>query len=589
MPNYLNRIIYLTEEQKTQLFNNPNIAQTINGQSIQYNANDLYITNNTNADTATAFASAQPITLTGNVTGTVSSTGGWTIPTTLGAGVVTNDMLTGNIASNKLAGNIPNNKLANSQITIAGQIISLGSSLTADTLITALGLSSAMKYKGSVSELPAATATNTYSTYNAGDVITISNGGKEYVYNKGENAASSSWIELGDESSYKIKQTAVTDPSVYNSATATAFISTISQNANGEITVEKANLPSASSSIAGITKLGASGGAAAYSHNHSAENITSGTLNTDRLPNDVVKKRASFTSGMVELDLLKLNPGIYDHTVNPNELLPTAYGTILNIRGLYKYGSLIAAESNNAFYYHTYYYNTDTDYLWRGSWQMVAHADAGTAQGSNNIPIYINNKGEIQTCSTYAGGTAITLNNASKAATTASFYAPTTGGTANTQALIGDGATTAPKWVNISPSITIGAGTSSAAPTINVTVLGQSGTAKSITTASTSVYGVTILQDGISSTSTALAATANAAYTASRNSLHTLATTTKYYVTGSTSNITNTADDSFDTGVYVTTTAGELSAVRHTLNVSGTDKAYMIYNNTDNSIDFIFN
>lgn len=71
--------------------------------------------------------------------------------------------------------------------------------------------------------------------------------------------------------------------------------------------------------------------------------------------------------------------------------------------------------------------------------------------------------------------------------------------------------------------------------------------------------------------------------------LHTLATTTKYYVTGSTSSTTNTAGDSFDTGVYVTTTAGELSAVRHTLNVSGTDKAYMTYNNTDNSIDFIFN
>ena len=71
--------------------------------------------------------------------------------------------------------------------------------------------------------------------------------------------------------------------------------------------------------------------------------------------------------------------------------------------------------------------------------------------------------------------------------------------------------------------------------------------------------------------------------------VHTLATTTKYYVTGSTSSVTNTAGDSFDTGVYVTATAGELSAVRHTLNVSGTDKAYMIYNSTDDSIDFIFN
>jgi len=37
---------------------------------------------------------------------------------------------------------------------------------------------------------------------------------------------------------------------------------------------------------------------------------------------------------------------------------------------------------------------------------------------------------------------------------------------------VGDGATAAPKWVNISPSISITAGTSSAAPKVNVTVLG---------------------------------------------------------------------------------------------------------------------
>lgn len=190
--------------------------------------------------------------------------------------------------------------------------------------------------------------------------------------------------------------------------------------------------------------------------------------------------------------------------------------------------------------------------------------------------------------STYAGGTAVTLNNSSKASSTASFYAPTDSGTADTQALVSKGTTSAPKWVDISPSITIGAGTSSAAPTINVTVLGRSGTAGSITTASTSVYGVTKLQDGISSDSTVLAATANAAYTASKNSLHTLANNTKFYITGCTSSATNTAGDNFDQGIYATTIAGELSAVRYSFNISGTEKAYMTFNITAQSIDFIF-
>ena len=60
------------------------------------------------------------------------------------------------------------------------------------------------------------------------------------------------------------------------------------------------------------------------------------------------------------------------------------------------------------------------------------------------------------------------------------------------------------------PSITIGAGTSSAAPTVNVTLDGKSGTAQSITTATTGRYGVTKLSSSTSSTSTSLAATASA-------------------------------------------------------------------------------
>ena len=209
----------------------------------------------------------------------------------------------------------------------------------------------------------------------------------------------------------------------------------------------------------------------------------------------------------------------------------------------------------------------------------------GTAdKGSTTKPIYLA-AGVATECSTYAGGTAVTLNGTSKAASTASFYAPTSAGS-NTQILVGG----TPSWIY--PGISIGAGTSSAAPTIGFTTSTSSISAQSITIASTSVYGVTKLQDGVSSNSTTLAATANAAKTASTSATHTLATTTKFFVTGCTSSTTNTAGDDFDTGVYVTTTAGEISALRHSWHDpsnSPVEKAYSYWNPDNQSIDFVFN
>ena len=70
-----------------------------------------------------------------------------------------------------------------------------------------------------------------------------------------------------------------------------------------------------------------------------------------------------------------------------------------------------------------------------------------------------------------------------------------------------------------------------------------------------------------------------------------LVTNKKIYFLGTETTITSTAANvslEGDTGVYITTTAGEFSAVRHSYNVSGTEKAYTTYNTTDDSIDFIF-
>lgn len=240
------------------------------------------------------------------------------------------------------------------------------------------------------------------------------------------------------------------------------------------------------------------------------------------------------------------------------------------------------------------YLDTTAGKLVATTFQGALSGNAATASklgtstvGSATKPIYLSS-GTATECTTYAGGTAVTLNGTSAAGSTASFFAPTAGGTANTQALVGNGAAAAPKWVNIAPSLTVGAGTASAAPTVNVSVLGQSGTAQSITTATTGVYGVTKLQDGVASTSTTLAATANAAKVASGTATHTLANTTKFFVTGTTTSTTNTGGDNFDNGVYVTTTAGEISAMRHSYNTAGSEKAYTYYNPTDKSIDFIF-
>ncbi len=124
-----------------------------------------------NATTATAFSSERTIALTGDITGSVNGTGssGWSVATTIGTGKVTNSMLAGSIA---------NDKLINSSITIAGNTINLGGTLTVDTLNTSLGS--------------------------------------------------------------KTLQTAVSDPSA--SGNSSTFIKTISQNANGVITATKATI-----------------------------------------------------------------------------------------------------------------------------------------------------------------------------------------------------------------------------------------------------------------------------------------------------------------------------------------------------------
>ena len=65
---------------------------------------------------------------------------------------------------------------------------------------------------------------------------------------------------------------------------------------------------------------------------------------------------------------------------------------------------------------------------------------------------------------------------------------------------------------------------------------------------------------------------------------HTVKTTTKYYVTGTETATTSTGGDTFDTGIYATTTAGQLNATSYKVN----EKVTLQWNSTDSSLDFIF-
>ena len=95
-----------------------------------------------------------------------------------------------------------------------------------------------------------------------------------------ESALTSLGVEA-DKVDYKIVQKAVANPSVPSSGTttATSFISAVTQNENGEIAPERRNLPTASASVSGITKVYTSTG-----------NSTDGTMTRQAITNALAGK-----------------------------------------------------------------------------------------------------------------------------------------------------------------------------------------------------------------------------------------------------------------------------------------------------------
>lgn len=143
-----------------------------------------------------------------------------------------------------LAGSIENSKLINSKITIAGNDIGLGGAITAETLTASLGLSNAMHFIGvaTVAITDGSTTNPVITNYDFskkkyGDVIIDKDSAFEYVW-----TYANKWERLGIDSGYKTVQTAVADSDATTSGNSAVYVKSITQNANGNITVQKATI-----------------------------------------------------------------------------------------------------------------------------------------------------------------------------------------------------------------------------------------------------------------------------------------------------------------------------------------------------------
>ena len=143
-----------------------------------------------------------------------------------------------------------------------------------------LGLGQAMKFLGTTTTAISDGSTtksiminSKTTTAEAGNVVLYN--GYEYVW------TGSAWEQLGQEGSFKVKQTAVASPSANGNAT--AFIDTITQDANGNITATKKNVQFPVTSINGKT------GAITLAHQ------PAGTISTPTFTGTSASHKHSFT------------------------------------------------------------------------------------------------------------------------------------------------------------------------------------------------------------------------------------------------------------------------------------------------------
>lgn len=231
------------------------------------------------------------ISLTGDVTGSVTTdfTSDPSISTTISNGAVTHSKLATDSVQNDVIkdGEITKAKFnASVYDETAGSIADgTNSNLATKTQVKAYVesvVSSEGHYKGvqSVATINSWTASN---LHNGDRVITSSDpegsgtgtltlgnlpvvDGQEVIFYVSDDQSVKIW--QSSEMNYKIKQTAVSDPTA--SGTTLTAIATISQNANGEITATKKTIQSATTSQSGVVQLAGSIGATVASENNKA-------------------------------------------------------------------------------------------------------------------------------------------------------------------------------------------------------------------------------------------------------------------------------------------------------------------------------
>ena len=198
----------------------------------------------------------------------------------------------------------------------------------------------------------------------------------------------------------------------------------------------------------------------------------------------------------------------------------------------------------------------------------------GTAdKGSATTPIYLA-AGTATECTTYAGGTAVTLNNSSKAGSTASFYAPTSGGTAN-YVLIGNGTTSAPTWAEKAPK----ASTADTAAKIS--------TSAKIGDTNKPVY---IAADGTVtpiSYTIATSVPSGAVFTDTKVTQNLISTSGSYPVilkNSTTATDSPTGTVNYGASITANPGTGQLRATTYSVNGNCTIQ----YNSTDQALDFVF-
>lgn len=279
-------------------------------------------------------------------------------------------------------------------------------------------------------------------------------------------------------------------------------------------------------------------GAAASTHTHISLKANTDNRGTNTIPNDY--------NGLFKITGLKLNSKIG---------ISTAYGMFSSVVGLRCWTDSSGGNAHElAFTGNGCIFHRNGSTTSWSDWSQIAYTSniptkvsqltndsgyiTGKGIGSATQPVYVDASGAATTCSTYGGGTAVTLNGTSKAASTASFYAPTTAGTSGY--FLKSNGSGAPTW----SSITI--------PTVNNGIL-------TMNTSGTGLSG-------------------SASFTANQSGNSTFTVTIN----------SSTAGNRAANTIVAASAAGTISSEKFNLTSSGTSKANILYNSTADCIEFVF-